>query len=349
VDELARAAIAGVDRSGELGLLLELPEHLRDAIWRVESARLKPVDAAGGLVVAGMGSSAIGGALAGAALGDRASRPIVLARDYALPSWATEQALVLCASYSGDTEETLAAYEAAAAVGAPRIVVTSGGALAAEARGDGVPIIPLPAGMRSRRAVGYMLVAALEVAALCGAGDAVRSEIDVAAAQAEELIEEWGPDSPRASLSKTLARELHGTIPLIAGSGLTAPLAQRWKMAINVDAKVPSFAGELPELDHHEIVGWHGAPERGTFSSVMLDDVDLHPRVRHRMQLTQQLIGDDAACRHRIQTRGESRTARVISVLLLGDLVALYLAVLRGVDPAPVVAIEKLKRDLASV
>ena len=65
-----------------------------------------------------MGGSAIGGALARAALGDRASRPIALARDYALPAWTTPDTTVLCSSYSGDTEETLAVYEAAGALGA---------------------------------------------------------------------------------------------------------------------------------------------------------------------------------------------------------------------------------------
>ena len=94
-----------------------------------------------------MGGSAIGGALARAVLGDRASRPITLARDYALPAWTTPDTTVLCASYSGDTEETLAVYEAAGALGARRIVATTGGELASAARSDGVPVIPLPGGV----------------------------------------------------------------------------------------------------------------------------------------------------------------------------------------------------------
>ena len=114
---LDRAAVEAVDPSGQAEDILGMPEHLRDALWRVESAGLKPHDAPGGLVVAGMGGSAIGGALARSALGDRATRPIAVSRSYELPGWTTADTMVLCASYSGDTEETLACYEAAGAVG----------------------------------------------------------------------------------------------------------------------------------------------------------------------------------------------------------------------------------------
>ena len=115
---LSAEAIAAVDSSHQFGDVQGLPEHLRDALWRVESANLGPQDSPGGLVVAGMGGSAIGGMLAVAALGDRASRPIIVARDYGLPAWTTTDTTVLCVSYSGDTEETLAAFEAAGALGA---------------------------------------------------------------------------------------------------------------------------------------------------------------------------------------------------------------------------------------
>ena len=125
--DLTREAIAEVDGDGLLEDILGLPDQLRDALWRVESANLEPRDTPGGLVVAGMGGSAIGGLLAQSALGDRASRPIVLARSYELPAWTTPDTTVLCASYSGGTEETLAVYDAAGALGARRIVATTGG------------------------------------------------------------------------------------------------------------------------------------------------------------------------------------------------------------------------------
>jgi glucose/mannose-6-phosphate isomerase len=344
---LTRAALAANDPTGQLNDVLGLPDHLRDALWRVESANLAPHDAAGGLVIAGMGGSAIGGVLARAALGDRASRPIVIARDYALPPWITPDTTVLCMSYSGDTEETLACYDAALAVGARRIVCTTGGRLADSARSDGVPVIPLPGGFQPRAAVGYSLVVALEVAALAGVADQQHYEIDVAAAHAEGLARQWGPDAPEDSLAKALARGMNGSVAQIAGAGLTASIAYRWKTQVNENAKAPAFAVELPELAHNEVAGWEGAEDLGRFSAVFLDDCDLHPRVRARMELARELVAEHATFTQRVETVGSSRVERLVSLLLLGDLVSLYLAALRGADPASVEAIARMKAALA--
>jgi glucose/mannose-6-phosphate isomerase len=345
---LDAATVAAVDSQSQIADVTALPEQLRDAAWKVENAPVEPFDAPGGLIVAGMGGSAIGAALARAALGDRMSRPIGLARSYELPAWATPDTAVLCCSYSGDTEETLACYEAAGALGAPRIVATTGGQLAELAHQDGVPVIPMAGGYQPRAAVAYTTVAALEVAALCGAGPSVRSEIDVAAAHAEELVAEWGPDAADDCLAKELAHSLHETVPLIAGSDLTSAVAYRWKTQLNENAKIHAFAHELPELDHNEIVGWTHPQEGVRFSAVFLDDCDLHPRARQRIELTRELVEPQAAATHVVQTRGESRTERAISLVLLGDLVSIYLAVLRGIDPTPVAVIEDLKARLAA-
>src|SRR5687768_16053404 len=123
-------AIAAVDSADMLADIVGLPEHQHDALWKIESANLDPWDSPGGHVVAGMGGSAVGGALARAMLGDHASRPVLASRQCGLAALTTPDTTILCASYSGDTEETLACYEAAGALGAPRVVVTSGGRLA---------------------------------------------------------------------------------------------------------------------------------------------------------------------------------------------------------------------------
>ena len=210
-----------------------------------------------------------------------------------------------------------------------------------------MPVIPLPGAFQPRAAVGYALVVALEVAALVGTGEPLRTEIDVAAAHVEQLVSDWGPDAAEDSLAKRLARALHGTTPQIAGAGLTAPIAYRWKTQLNENAKSPAFASELPELDHNELVGWEGAPELGRFSSVFLDDCDLHPRVRERIRLTQELIGDRAAVTERIETVGETAIERLVSLVLLGDLVSIYMAVLAGRDPVQIDVLTKLKQRLA--
>jgi glucose/mannose-6-phosphate isomerase len=191
-----------------------------------------------------------------------------------------------------------------------------------------------------------MTVAALEVAGLCGAGPRMGSELDVAADHLEQLVVEWGAEGAQDCEAKTLARALCDSVPVIAGSGVTQPIAYRWKTQLNENAKIPAFAHELPELDHNEIVGWQNASSLGRFAAVFLDDADTHPRVQERIALTRELIADGATGTYVVASRGITAVERVFSLVLLGDLVSLYVAVLRGVDPTPVDVIEDLKGRL---
>jgi glucose/mannose-6-phosphate isomerase len=344
---LDRDAVAAVDSTGQAAEILDLSAHLRDALWRVDSAGIKPIDTAGGLIVAGMGGSAVGGRLARGMIGARLRRPMTVSDGYALPGWTGPDTLVLCSSYSGTTEETLAAYDDAVERGAPRLVATTGGALGERARRDGVPVIPIPGGFQPRAAVGYSLVAALEAAALCGAAPPLRDDVEGAAALAAELAREWGPDGDEDNEAKQLARRLHGTVPVIAGIELGAAAAYRWKCQINENSGLLAFAGALPELDHNEVVGWPSARELGRFAAVFLQDPAAHPRDILRTQLTaeQARAGTDVV--EIVQPRGETAMERLISHVLLGDLVSLYLAVLRGKDPIDIAPIAALKAALA--
>jgi glucose/mannose-6-phosphate isomerase len=345
---LDREAVAAVDSTGQAAEILDLSVHLNDALWRVDSAGIARTDAAGGLIVAGMGGSAVGGRLARGALGARLRRPLAVADGYGLPGWTGPETLVLCSSYSGKTEETLAAYDNAVERGAPRLVATTGGPLGERARRDGVPVIPIPGGFQPRAAVGYSLVAALEAAALCGAAVSVRDEIEGAAALAAELAREWGPDSDDGSEAKALARRLHGTVPVIAGIELGAAAAYRWKCQINENSGVLAFASALPELDHNEVVGWPAARELGRFAAVFLQDPDAHPRDILRTELTAEQARAGADVVEIVKPRGETPMERLISLVLLGDLVSLYLAVLRGKDPIDIAPIDALKAALAA-
>jgi glucose/mannose-6-phosphate isomerase len=135
---------------------------------------------------------------------------------------------------------------------------------------------------------------------------------------------------------------------VIAGAGLTSPIAYRWKTQFNENAKIPAVMHELPELDHNEVAGWHDAPALGRFAAVFLDDSDTHPRVKERIALTRETIGDKATGTHVVQSRGDTAVERVLSLVLLGDLVSLYVAVLRATDPTPVDVLEALKQRLAA-
>jgi glucose/mannose-6-phosphate isomerase len=320
--------------------VLAIPDHLRDALWRIESARLRPADAPG-VLVCGMGGSAIGGDLAAAALGDMLTRPLATVRGYELPSWATPEWTVLCSSYSGNTEETLACFDAAEALGARRIVASTGGELVQRAREAEAPVVGLPGILQPRAAVAYMFATAAEVAALAGAAPSVHTEIDAAAAFLGEQIE------PLRSRATEVAAALEGAIPVFAGADLTAPVARRWKTQVNENAKLPAFHSELPEADHNEICGWGGGAAVGArLAAVFLEDCDQHPRERRRIELTAEAAGAAGAVALRVETVGETRVARLLWAVMLGDLVSLELAAARDVDPVPVEAIERFKEAL---
>lgn len=317
-----------------------IPEHLQDALWRIESARAPAMEAPA-LVVCGMGGSAIGGDLAAAALSDRLTKPLLVARGYEFPSWVPARSAVLCSSYSGNTEETLACYSAAGALGAQRLVATTGGELAELARRDGVPVIGLPAGLQPRAAVGYMFCVAAELIALALAGPRINTEIDAAASHLKA-----GREAAEAGAAE-LAGEIGDAAVVVYGSDLTAPVAYRWKCQVNENAKQPAFASLLPEADHNEIEGWTGVG-KGRFAAVFLEDRDQHPRERERFELTAKAIEPYASTAITIETEGETRTERVLQSVMLGDLVSLELAKARGVDPMPVEAIDRFKSELGA-
>lgn len=321
--------------------VLAIPDHLRDALWRIESARIAPVDSAG-LIVCGMGGSAIGGDLAAAALADRLTRPLLTIRGYELPTWTSSEWTVLCSTYSGETEETLACFKSAGELDAGRVVATTGGSIAAAARDADVPVIGLPGILPApRSAVAYMFAIGTEVAALAGAGPSIRAEIEAAATALEGRRDEL------QELAAKVAADLDESLPVFTGAGLTAAAARRWKGQINENAKLPAFFSDLPEADHNELCGWAGASAVGAkLAAVFLEDREQHPRERRRFELTAQAIEADGATVIRIETAGKSRTERLLWAVMLGDLVSLAVAERRGVDPLPVEAIEGLKAAL---
>lgn len=326
--------------SAMLDDVLGLPDQLRDAMWRLETARLQPAESAG-LMVCGMGGSAIGGELAAAALGDRLTKPVLSIRGYELPSWATPEWTVLCSSYSGNTEETLACFEAAEVLGTRRLVLSTGGALVERAREAGVPVVAPPGIYQPRVAVAYMFVVAAEAAALAGAAPSIHTEIDAAAAFLEREREAL---QARAA---EIAAELDGAVTVIHGADLTAPVAQRWKTQMNENAKLAAFCAELPEADHNEICGWTG-DAAAKMAAVFLEDCDQHPRERRRFELTAEIVGEGAGAVVRVETEGETRAERLLWATLLGDLVSLQTAERLGADPEKIEALDRIKAGMSA-
>lgn len=343
---LAAESIKAIDPANLTDDILAMPDHIEDALWRAESAMLVPAEAAA-LVVCGMGGSAIGADLALAAIGDRLNKPVMVIRGYDLPAWVTAETAVLISSYSGSTEETLSCYAQANARGCAIYVTSSGGSISEQAHAAAQPVIGLPGILQPRAAVAYGIVAATEIAITTGVvSSEVRAELAASAAPLRELAQSWAPTASEDITPKRLARDAYGRLASIYGAGITASIAYRWRCQINENAKVPATDHALPEANHNEICGWDGASELVDQTAWFLRDKDQHPREHRRMELTAEIASAHGARAEIIDTIGETRFDRLFSTVLLGDLMSLYLAALRGVDPSPVPVIEGLKDSL---
>ncbi|HEX3361420.1 MAG TPA: SIS domain-containing protein, partial [Solirubrobacterales bacterium] len=145
---------------------------------------------------------------------------------------------------------------------------------------------------------------------------------------------------------REIAALIAGAVPVIYGSDLTAPVARRWKTQVNENAKLHAWWGELPEADHNELLGWSGLAGDERPAAIFLEDRDQHPRVARRFELTAKAIEPNAASVVRVETAGETRIERLMWTVMLGDLVSLEVARQRGVDPLPVEAIERFKKEM---
>lgn len=303
-----------------------------------------------GVVACGMGGSAIGADFVLAAL-PSLEVPFAVVRGYEPPGWMGPRTLVIAVSYSGNTEETLACARVALGRGARLAVVTGGGALAELALEHDLPRVPLPGGLQPRAAVGFLTTAVAAVLARAGLAPDIGEQVGETAALLGVMAAELGPEVPEPyNPAKALARRMRGRLPVVYGAGVTAVSARRWKTQLNENGKSPAAFVELPELCHNEIVGWEGDPDLLARSHVVvLRDPLEDPRVERRIEPALEGAHRRAGGVDQIVARGISPLARAVSAAYLGDWVSLYLAVLAGVDPTPVRAIEDLKRRLAQL
>lgn len=295
----------------------------------------------------GMGGSGIAGDYAAAVAVPFGTRVTVHKGYGPLPPWTIRQRpLVIAASYSGNTEETLSLAEAAFEKGLPTVVITTGGALGDMAERRSWPVMPVPAGLQPRAAAGYMVGATLKVLEGARAIDDQTFHFGEASRLADEAV---GEGSLRWDLAREIADRLSGRITAIYGGGpVSGVAAQRWKTQINENAKMPAWWSLLPELDHNEIVGWEALPDltTETVGIVALTDRSDHPRIRARLDHTAALTADAVPWAGEVAAEGTSVLARLVSLTVVGDLVSWMLAQSAGVDPVPVATIEKLKKLL---
>ncbi len=338
------AAYPTADPRGLRELLAGFAGQVADATRLADGLRLEGGPPRAVLAV-GMGGSAAAGDLLQALAEDRAPFPIHVARGYGVPAWVGPDTLVVASSYSGETEETLAAFQAARARGARALVVTSGGRLGAEAHRAGLPWVRVPTGFPPRAALAYLLMPAIVALDAVGGGLAGAADREEAVGVLKALGGELAPEVPTPhNDAKRLAAELLGRTPVIYGTDATAVVAYRWRTQMEENAKVVALSGALPELDHNAIEAW-GAGPAGAWAVVFLRDPGEHARVARRVTLTRPITEGRALTRE-VWARGEGRLARLLSLVLFGDWTSYYLALLRGVDPWTVATLDAFKRRM---
>ncbi len=339
------------DASDMMGRVLAFPSQMETA-WEIGNAFARTATFSPGpfarVVVCGMGGSAIGGDLARSFLGERASVPIVVWRDYGLPANLARGALVIVSSYSGNTGETLEGYDAARREAQAVVAVTSGGELAKRCARDGVPFCTIPGGMPPRSAIAFSLLPMLLILRASGVASFDDGEYAEAMSVARERCDSYAPSRP-GNTAIELARTIQGNTAFVYAAPLLLDgVARRWACQFNENAKTIAHVASFPELDHNEIVGWAVAPHLIPHAVVVsLEDRDDHASTRRQVDISLSIIGEHAARVERLESPGGGRLARMLAMMQLGDFASVYLAYLNGVDPTPVTAIDRLKKALA--
>ena len=284
------------------------------------------------IVVAGMGGSAVSGDLLKMRMHD-SKIPVFVVRDYKAPDFVDEKTLFFAVSYSGNTEETLSAFEDASKKNAKIIAITSGGQL-----GDMTKkVIKIPNGLQPRAALGYLFFPVLGVLSNSGI-------IDVKSNEIEEMLGILSKTDEFKTVGERIAKKIQNKIPLVYSSELFGPVAYRWKTQLNENSKVASFHHVFPEMNHNEIVGYQSMSQNDYISIFIRDKFD-NERIKKRMDITKEIISSRVEVEE-IFTRGEHLLSRIFSGIYFGDFASYYLALANKVDPTPVTVIENLKKKL---
>ncbi len=342
--------IRELDKGGMFDLIYKFPDHCIEAInitkESISGLRFNNIM---NVVITGMGGSAIGGDLVRMLTTERAQIPVIVNRDYKLPAFVDEKTLVIASSYSGNTEETLTAYDYAKTKKAKIIVITTGGKLKEKATQDEVPVITIPGGLPPRAALGFSLFPILVLFKEQGIGFGKKSDIETAVNLLKQVREKYCPQVPeKDNPAKALAGKLHGKLPLIYGtSNLTDIIAVRWKGQMNENAKHPAFYNAFPELNHNEIMGFEGDSKLlKTFEIIILRSPNESDRIKKRIDITTDILKEEVSGITEIWPEGESALEQMLYHIMFGDYVSAYLAILNNKDPKEIDFIDELKERM---
>jgi glucose/mannose-6-phosphate isomerase len=349
-----------LDTLDMFGTAARFPEQVEAAAARARGVGgLPPRDAIDNVVVLGMGGSGVAGDVLAGVGGPFVPVPVTVSKGYAPPAFVGPGTLCFAVSFSGETEETVEAAQAAAAAGAHLVVIAQGGRLAELAPTWQAPHVPVPGDIpQPRAAVGAlavpMLVMLEEAGLFPGASGWVDAAVRQLRSRRDRLAGGVGPAGAAATgeagMARRLARTIGRTIPLIVGAGpIGGVAAQRWKTQVNENPKAPAFAATIPEMCHNEVCGWgqHGDVTRQVFTLVELRHDEEHPQEERRFELVRDVMAEVVHEVVEVRAEGDGPLAQLLDLVMVGDLVTLHMAEQEGLDPGPVPVLVDLKRALA--
>ncbi len=342
---------AELDPGRMAGLLEDFPAQLPRGREIAKAADLSSIDTSivKNIVVCGMGGSAIGGDLIRAYALEELAVPMIINRDYRLPSFVGGSSLVIGSSYSGNTEETLDSFTEAGKRGAQRIVITTGGRIAGIAEAEKIPKIVIPPGLPPRAALGYSFSPMLTLLESFGFIPDQQKAMDETYDILLQGVERYNTEAPEEeNAAKNLGRRLFQKLPLIYSDDWHFnSVAVRFRGQINENAKQLAYTAFLPENNHNELVGWKKLGPLGDIAvAVWLTDCEMHPRVAFRADFMRKVQKDCGVDTIEMRSVGESLLARMFSLIQFGDWASYYMAIFNGENPTPVAAIDRLKAAL---
>ena len=284
------------------------------------------------IVVAGMGGSAISGDLLKIYM-HNSNIPVFVVRDYKVPNFVDENTLFFAVSYSGNTEETISAFESAVKKKAKVIAVTSGGSLGQIAK----KVIKIPSGLQPRAALGYLFFPVLGVLVNSNIVDVKNSDIT-------EMLDILSKAQDFKTVGERIAKKIAQRTPIIYASELLSAVAYRWKTQFNENSKSAAFHHAFSEMNHNEIAGYQ-TMDRGDYVAIFIRDKEDNERIKKRMDTTKEIISTKVDAEE-VFTKGDGLLSRIFSGIYYGDFASYYLALANKIDPTPVTVIEKLKKRL---
>ena len=288
------------------------------------------------VIICGVGGSALPADILNSLVLPKA--PIYIHRDYNLPVFANEDSLIVCISYSGNTEETISALQESISKNITSVAITTGGKLEKMCEEHNIPLVKIPAGIQPRSATGYLFSALATILTNCAVIDDISADI---LSTADELAK---ISATLEKEGKILAKKLAKKIPVVYASNNFQAIAKIWKIKFNENSKIPAFHNFFPELNHNEMVGFTGVKKTSNLHVLVIKDKDDHERITKRMELTSLLLKKKGIKTDFAETKEGSKMFRMFSSLLLGDWTSYYLAINSKTDPTPVEIVEEFKR-----